>query len=244
MKAKPVLLAVVMLALMAGAALLLAHTKSGHKLGAPGVKTRPLAGSGNLEVVLPENIPGYKSEAVPQADIVVGILPKDTSFGQRRYTSLDDGFGMNVNVVLMGTDRSSIHKPQICLTGQGWACDYQATRVEQIPMQQPFPYNLPVNKFVTLPRELKDKDGIKNFRCLYVYWYVDGTHYTADQWKWMSVWIPQDLILHGLLERWSYIACSSYCLPGQEDATFARMKKMIAATVPQFQLVPAKPAGH
>jgi hypothetical protein len=30
----------------------------------------------------------------------------------------------------------------------------------------------------------------------------------------------------------------SVCLPGQEDATFERMKKFIAATAPDIQLVP------
>ena len=243
MKAKPVLLAVVMLALMAGATLLLAHTKSGHKLGAPGVKTRPLANSGNLEVVLPENLPGYNSTALPESDMVTNRLPKDTSFGQRVYVSTNDHFRVTLNVVLMGSDRSSIHKPEICLTGQGWACDNQATRQEQIPMEQPYPYQLTVNKYVA--SQEFEQNGVKiPARGLYIYWYVDGTHLTADQWRWMSVWIPQDLILHGLLERWAYISYFATCAPGQEDATFARMKRLIAATVPQFQLVPAKPAGH
>jgi len=30
----------------------------------------------------------------------------------------------------------------------------------------------------------------------------------------------------------------AYCLPGQEDATFERMKKLIVASAPEFQLIP------
>jgi hypothetical protein len=45
-----------------------------------------------------------------------------------------------------------------------------------------------------------------------------------------------------VLQRWAYVACISPCAPGQEDATFARMKKFIAAAVPEFQLTPP-PAG-
>ena len=45
----------------------------------------------------------------------------------------------------------------------------------------------------------------------------------------------------GVLQRWAYVSYFSVCEPGQEDATFARMEKLIAASVPAFQL---PPAGH
>ena len=55
-------------------------------------------------------------------EVTLGALPEDTSFGARLYTAPDQ-FGLLMNVVLMGTDRTSLHKPQFCLTGQGWAID-------------------------------------------------------------------------------------------------------------------------
>jgi len=243
MKRQPVILTLILLAAMAFAAWLMSQAKSGHKLGQPGVLTRPHRGSDTLEVVLPENVPGYRSEAKPEDDLVVARLPKDTSFGQRMYYSTtpgDTNFWVQVNVVLMGTDRSSIHKPQICLTGQGWTCDNQATRVENIPMTRPFSYDLPVNKYVAT-KDFERDGQHQTIRGLYVYWYVDGNHYTPKQWQWMSWWLPQDLILHGLLERWSYISYFTACLPGQEDAAFARLKQLINETVPAFQLVPRRP---
>ena len=238
MKTKPLILGVVALILMAAVTGLLVKVKSGHKMGPPGVKTRPLAGTGNLEVLLPENIPGYKSEAEPEAQIVLDRLPKDTSFGQRIYTALDTKLWVQVNVVLMGSDRSSIHKPQICLTGQGWDCDNQATRRELIHMEKPFPYDLEVNKYIATKQLVQDGKS-QTVRGLYVYWYVDGTHHTAKQWEWMSLWMPQDLILHGLLERWSYISFFTVCEPGREEATFEQLKKLMTAIVPEFQTVPA-----
>ena len=238
MKSKPIILGVVALVLMAAATGLLVQVKSSHKMGPPGVKTRPLAGTGNLEVLLPETVPGYTSVAQPEAQIVLDRLPKDTSFGQRLYTSTDKKFWAQVNVVLMGSDRSSIHKPQICLTGQGWDCDNQATRRELVHMEQPFAYDLEVNKYVA-SKQLEQDGKTQTGRGLYVYWYVDGTHHTAKQWQWMSLWMPQDLILHGLLERWSYISFFTVCAPGQEEATFEQVKKLMTAIVPQFQTVPA-----
>ena len=47
-----------------------------------------------------------------------------------------------------------------------------------------------------------------------------------------------NLLRTGVLERWAYVSYFSVCEPGQEDATFARMAKLIAASVPEFQLPP------
>jgi len=237
MKGQPLILGLLTLALMAAAAGVLVQLKSTHKLGAPGVKTRPMPGTDNLEVLLPEQVPGYQSVAVPEAQIVLDKLPKDSSYGQRVYTANDGKFQAQVNVVLMGTDRSSIHKPQICLTGQGWACDNQATRPEMVRLEKPFPYDLEVNKYVATRQMVLD-GHMQTIRGLYVYWYVDGTHHTAKQWEWMTWWMPQDLILHGLLERWAYISIFSVCAPGGEEQAFGQIKKLMANLVPQFQTVP------
>src|SRR5262245_24114802 len=109
-KQKSILLALT-LAMIGGSGWFLAHLHSFQQLGKPGVKTRPLAGSKNLEVVLPEQVLDYNSEPIPLAEIVTNTLPPDTSFGQRLYTA-PDGFWMQVSVVLMGGDRTSMHKPQ------------------------------------------------------------------------------------------------------------------------------------
>ncbi len=146
---------------------------------------------------------------------------------------------MQITTVLMGIDRSSIHNPQICLPGQGWIINDNLTRVENISMERPFPYELPVNRIVAA-KQVKNADG--NDPCavssVYLYWYVDGDQYTASEWK-RKVWlVPHDLLVNGVLDRWAYIACFSECAPGREDATTERMKKMIAETAPEFQLVP------
>jgi len=41
-----------------------------------------------------------------------------------------------------------------------------------------------------------------------------------------------------VLQRWAYVSYFTACLPGQEDATFARMKALITASVPEIQLPP------
>jgi hypothetical protein len=235
MNRQKIILALVVLALIGTTAGVLAHAKSNQKLGRPGVKTGPLAGSQNLQVLLPDNVPGYRSEIVPQAPIVVEMLPKDTSFGQRIYTA-DDGFQMLANVVLMGSSRASIHKPQICLTGQGWKIDDALSRVELVHLDRPFPYDLPVMRLVATKQVEANGQAVTE-QGVYVYWFVDADCYTPHHAQRM-LWTARDILFTGVLDRWAYISFFSVCPPGQEDAALERMKKLIAAAVPDFQSVP------
>ena len=229
--------AVLVLLLLAATAVVLMHMKANQRLGEPGIKTRPRPDSKNLEVLLPERLSGYTSAIMTNAEEALLRLPPDTSYRVRIYQAAD-GFWGQLSTVLMGSDRSSIHKPEICMTGQGWAVDNAASRVEKISLNRPFPYELPVNKLITT-KQTADADGKwQTVRGIYVYWFVDGSHYTASSLDWMMWWVPRDLLLNGVLERWAYISFFSVCAPGQEAATFERMKKLIAAAVPEFQLVP------
>jgi hypothetical protein len=144
-----------------------------------------------------------------------------------------------LSAVLMGSDRSSIHKPEICMTGQGWAVDGGVSRIEKISLDLPFPYELPVNKLITTKQVVDAEGKPQVVRGIYGFWFVDGSHYTARSRDWMLWWMPRDLLLHGVLQRWAYVSFFSVCAPGQEEATFERMKKLIITTVPEFQLVPS-----
>ena len=229
-----------MLGMMAITAAVLFHMKANQQLGQPGVKTRPIAGSKKLEVLMPESVPGYTSIILTNSEMVLERqIPKDSSYRCLLYTG-EDKTWIQMTTVLMGKDRSSIHSPYICLVGQGWSIDSDHTTVEPIHMVRPIAYDLPVNKLIA-NKEVTDQDGkTQTIRGIYIYWYVDGDHITANSKLWMGWWMPRDLLLHGLLERWAYISVFTPCLPGQEEATYERVKKLIALTVPEFQLVPQK----
>src|SRR6185503_3698558 len=126
------------------------------------------AGSRNLRVELPETLAGYKSEPVETPPIVTNILPKDTSYGQRRYQA-DDGFQAVINVVLMGSDRTSLHKPQFCVVGAGWTIDQ--TEMTTVPISRPHPYDLPIIKLTTTKQAMIN-DQLVTARGIYVYWFV------------------------------------------------------------------------
>jgi hypothetical protein len=235
MNRQKIILFLIVLGLIGATAGVLAHAKSNQRLGAPGVKTAPLAGSQNLEVLLPAALSGFKSEALPQADIVVNMLPQDTSYGQRLYTT-DDGFQTLANVVLMGSSRASIHKPQVCLTAQGWTINDAASHVDQVHVERPVPYDLPVMHLIAT--KTGEMNGQKvTEQGVYVYWFVDADRFTPSHAQRM-LWMAHDVLFKSELDRWAYVTFFSVCAPGQADATFERMKKLIAASVPEFQLVP------
>jgi hypothetical protein len=186
--------------------------------------------------VLPERVLDYESEAVKIDQTVLDFLPKDTSFGQRRYTATDK-FWIDVNVVLMGSDRTSIHKPQYCLTGQGWRLESGYSTQSNVHIDQPYPYDLPVMKLIAT-KQVTDASGKPvTVRGIFAYWFVADQELTAShlQRVW---WMARDTMRHGVLQRWAYVTYFAVCAPGQEEAAFERVKKLVAASVPKFQLTP------
>ncbi len=236
----------VALLLMGGAAFVLGHVASIQRLGEPGIRVvgKPVYGPegqvvGTNKIDLPETVLDYESKEQPIAQMVLDWLPKDTTFGQRVYTASDD-FALQMNAVLMGADRTSIHKPEYCLTGVGWKID--ASERETILVEKPHPYDLQVMKLI-VSREVQTADGTTALlRGLYVYWFVADERLTADHNRRMLS-MAWEMVRSGVLQRWAYISCFTICLPGQEEATFQRVKEFIAASVPEFQLAAGEPAA-
>ena len=232
---------IVALGLMGGTAGLLTNLRTHQKLGQPAVKTRPIPGSIRLQVELPERALDYASQAVEVDKTALDWLPPDTSFGQRLYRA-PDGFQASVNVVLMGRDRTSLHKTEFCLEGQGWSIDRSASHETTVRIDRPYPYDLPVMKFIAT-REVTEQGRKLTARGVYLAWFVaDGDEFTAQHWQRMW-WMARDLVRTGVLQRWAMISYFTVCAPGQEDAAFERLKKLIVASAPDIQLVP-RPVGQ
>lgn len=235
MKRQKWLVFFVALGLMAGTAGALTWLRANQKLGKPGIKAMAIPGSVMMKIELPERVLDFTSTNMPEPEVVVGYLPKDTSYAGRLYTATD-GLQINSTIILMGADRTSIHKPDYCLPGQGWSINEKT--VVNIPVAGPQNYQLPVAKWI-IGNVYQTPDGQKHeVSGLYVFWFVADGEQTADNYQRMW-WLGRDLLRTGVLQRWAYVSFFSVCAPGQEDATFEQMKKLIAVTVPEFQFVPA-----
>ncbi|HWX23016.1 MAG TPA: exosortase-associated EpsI family protein [Candidatus Binatia bacterium] len=240
MNQRKVIFFIVALLLMAGAAGLLAQFHHHQRLGAPGVRTHRLDPT-RLQAELPEQVLNYTSRWIEVDSMTRSTLPQDTSFGHRFYLG-PDGFPVDVNVVLMGVDRTSLHKPQFCLEGQGYHIDQTKSEETRVHIERPYSYDLPVVKLVA-NSERTINGQRETVRLVYVYWYVADDAMSASALGAERMWLMTKRLLRtGVLQRWAYISCLSVCAPGQEDASFERIKTFIAAAVPEFQLFP-QPAG-
>jgi hypothetical protein len=120
------------------------------------------------------------------------------------------------------------------LTGAGWHISNSERTA--IRVGDPSPYELPAMK-LTASHEFTLGNGQKTtIRGIYVYWFVSDDQLSADSDKRIFL-SGLEMLRTGVLKRWAYISCFSMCYPGQEDKTYVRMKDLIAASVPAFQLV-------
>ena len=244
MKARIVLfsLAALMIVTAGGALFVVKHHQ---KWSSPGVRVS----TGNLVlddgktistniVDLPPSIGGFDSETGILGRMEIEGLPSDTTFGRRHYRG-PDGFETTLSVVLMGSDRTSLHPPRYCIEGQG--CSIQKMEQVSIPIQKPVPYDLPVSK-VSISKQI-EKDGQKFVvNGVYLFWYVSESSIRAEYNS--SLWTMLDSLLRGrAMDRWAYISCFSLCRSGDEAQTFARMKQFVAESVPEFQVSGAKPSS-
>jgi hypothetical protein len=239
MKNQKWLILLAVLVLIAGTAGALTWLKANQRLGKPGIQAVAIPGGLTMKIDLPAQVLDFASTNVPESEIELGYFPKDTSFVERWYTSTNNLPGIVAAVVLMGADRTSIHRPEYCLAGQGFACEEK--EVVDIPVGGSQPYQLPVSKWKV--SRLIHQPGGQSVResGLYVFWFVADNEQTTGNVQ-FQCYLIRDLLFKGVLQRWAYISYFSACPPGQEEPTFTRMKKLIAASVPEFQL-PSKIAN-
>jgi hypothetical protein len=230
------------LTLMAAAAGSLRWLKDRVRMGEPGVRIVGLpllSQSGRLatsnSVSLPASLPGYRSQLDAIPELELSFLPPDTTFGRRSYQGVESLPPISASVVLMGADRTSIHRPEYCMTGIGWQILQQTIRRIEVPGWPPG--SLEVQRF-DMTRTVEREDGRKvTINGVYVFWFVaDGIRtasHSARQWQ-----MVRDILSKGRSPRWAYISFFSLSEPGAEEVTFERMSRLIAAAVPDIEREP------
>lgn len=209
------------------------------RLGTPGVKLTNLPVldeesrvARTNSVALPLRVHGHATTVNPIPRLELDYLPPDTSYARRTYVPKDGKHRIQASVVLMGTDRTSIHRPEYCLTGQGW--NIRTRREASIPIPRPSPYALKVQRYDMTYSGLAEGRPAQRSG-IYVFWFVADGQLTAShlerQW-----WLIRDLLRHQVLQRWAYVAYFADCPPGEEDATYDAIASLIQESVPDFQL--------
>jgi hypothetical protein len=128
------------------------------------------------------------------------ILPPDTGFSRRIYVAVPDPRRqVLLSIVLSGRDRSSIHRPELCVEGQGWTI--KGSFPHGFEGVQPGGRVLPAT---VLRLERAGANGAKPTPALLAYWFVSSETVVATHAErmWRGAW---DRLRHGRADRWAYV---------------------------------------
>jgi len=151
-------------------------------------------------------------------------LPSDTVVRRTRYRR-GHGEPITVTIVVSGTQRSSLHRPQWCLPGHG--VSIVGTRVVEIPMpgrEKPLramrldlrPGNTPINPGGRRP--------------VFLYWFVGPAGRETPRHLQRLLWMAwYDLVRSRY--RWAYVAVSTDVL-GVENRDMRELREFLAAFYP------------
>jgi hypothetical protein len=211
-----------------------AYYQQNQNLGTPGVRFREVPGRVAVEVILPETLPGFRAEDLPITEEELNMLPKDTSFGRRRFMA-PDGLAFDISVVVMGGDQSSIHRPQSCIPAQGWTIVQEDT--DALVVGDPVAYELPFNRLANRKTLLQNGEQVQA-ESFYLYWFTADGKITASREERIlsTAW---RLLTAGEVERWAYVAVYVVFPAGMGEAVYPRAREFLALAVPHFQQPPA-----
>lgn len=146
------------------------------------------------------------------------LLPADTRIARRSYVSTD-GRRILASVVLMGSDRTSIHRPQMCLEGQG----YRIVTQRFVPLPEAGP-GLPAMAVLDLVHAIAGPEGVAQQRhFVYAYWYAGGGRNTASHLR-MQGWMAFDRLFRSRADRWAYVSLFASA-NGNADARVAEIQQ-------------------
>ena len=136
------------------------------------------------------------------------VLPKDTEITKKLYSD-PDGDMINVEVVLAGAEKRSIHRPELCLPAQGWSInnrrvipitlsDGRRISVMEVSISRPVE---------TSPGVIRVLDGYYDY-CFVGKGVTTPSHFTR---LFLTSW---DRVVHRRNHRWAYLAVSAPVLEG------------------------------
>lgn len=151
------------------------------------------------ELEIPDICPDCGSKLFNMARSEKEALPPDTEFVKSAYTN-DAGERVFTSIVLSGTARDSIHRPQRCLKGQGNSIDGEYNL--EIPIEGRAPLKVRVIK---ASRTFRTPEGPVPYYTYYAYWFVGQDRETPSHYSRMF-WLAWDRVVRSKANRWAYIA--------------------------------------
>jgi Protein of unknown function (DUF3485) len=185
---------------------------------------------------LPEYIGSYFSQEQAISEAEKMILPADTEFARRVYTGLKQEQIM-CSIVLAGGEKRSIHRPEVCLPGQGWTINSS----QVVPITLVNGRRMDAMKLV-LEREIQVSERQRTkIKMLFLYWFVGKGVATPkhEERVFLTSW---NRVLHNLNHRWAYVIVSSLVTEGlrpgglNEAETLKILQAFTAQISPKFMI--------
>lgn len=155
-------------------------------------------------------------------------LPPDTGYSRKHYSRMArPAEQVFFSIVLSGRDRTSIHRPEICLVGQGWTITDRRGAEIRLPDGGALPCTL-----LTVTREFTRADGRRETAtALFAYWF-SGDGVTESTHMGMILRGMRDRLLRLRADRWAYVTVQTWA-PDGEAAAWKRLEEVAALAWPQ-----------
>ena len=191
----------------------------------------------------PEHVMGYdgKDEAVTEGEHA--LLPADTELAKKLYTNAADDH-LQAQIVLSGIEHRSIHRPEVCLVGQGWTVSNGT--VTSVPLKSGRNLDIMV---LDISRPWRAPNGaIIQRPALYAYFFVSKDAETPKHLERIAI-TNLDLLLHNKSHRWAYVIAMAEITKGlvpngrDREQTLDLIKQFLRETAPVFlkSEMPAEP---
>ncbi len=200
---------------------------------------------------LPMVAGGFVGESEAPGERERELLPADTIIVKRIYRtpgrSVENRDLAHVSLVIAGNDSRSIHRPEVCLDGQGWTIT--DSRVREVSLLSGEILRV---RDLAIEREVLLGDGTKlPLRAHYVYWFVGADVSTPSNLERQLISL-RDSVLHNVNHRWAYPSVMARVTQGlspemtgervrSDEETVAMLLDLIRVLAPKFQknLMPA-----
>lgn len=189
-----------------------------------------LAADGVNPVALPNFIGlDWAGQNAPVSAVEREVLPPDTGYSRKNYVSLRDKRDqVFLSIVLSGRDRTSIHRPEICLVGQGWTIRGRTLHEFSVGGRKVPAMLLHIEREVTNARGEKVR-----VPALLAYWFVGADRVVASHWE-RVFYTSLDRVRHLQAHRWAYVLMQTHAVDGDAGA-LKRIDEVLAGTLPRFQ---------
>lgn len=161
------------------------------------------------------------------------VLPPDTGYSRRNYVSIQDrSRQVFVSIVLSGKDRTSIHRPELCVVGQGWNIVEREERTLRLSPTIELPVTM-----LRIQREVTDRAGERHrVSCWLAYWFV-GREVELPSHGAMIWRSSLDRLLHFRADRWAYVLAQAPLMTTESEG-LRQMEEVLGAVWPQVRRAP------